>query len=207
MSEFIEFPKLARWSREIVITEKIDGTNAQVVIAPWHEASDYGLTEASPVLAEVDGCAILAGSRNRYLTREKDNFGFAKYVEENAKGLALLGPGRHYGEWWGSGIQRGYGLPKGEKRFSLFNVSRWGDLANRVEGSGGPPCGVVPTLYVGPNTEEAITRVLTVLREQGSRAAPFMNPEGIVIFHTASRTLYKKTLDNDESPKSLVKVA
>ena len=30
---FTEFPKMARFARECIITEKIDGTNAQVFIA------------------------------------------------------------------------------------------------------------------------------------------------------------------------------
>lgn len=30
--DFIEFPKMARLSREVVVTEKIDGTNAQIFI-------------------------------------------------------------------------------------------------------------------------------------------------------------------------------
>ena len=52
-----------------------------------------------------------------------DNHGFARWVSENAEELLKLGEGRHYGEWHGKGIQRGYGLE--EKRFSLFNVTRW----------------------------------------------------------------------------------
>ena len=40
--------------------------------------------------------------------------------------MTFLVPGRHFGEWWGSGIQRGYGLD--EKTFSLFNAYRWGWL-------------------------------------------------------------------------------
>ena len=99
MNTFEAFPKIARLSREIVITEKIDGTNAQIYI-----------TE--------DG-KIQAGSRNRIITPEQDNFGFARWVEENHEDLLLLGEGRHFGEWWGQGIQRRYNLE--EKRFSLFN--------------------------------------------------------------------------------------
>ena len=30
-----------------------------------------------------------------------------------------------------------------------------------------------------------------------------MKPEGIVIFHEAARTLFKKTLEKDSEPKSL----
>ena len=102
--EFAGFPKMARLSRDIVITEKIDGTNAQIYITKEGE--------------------IRAGSRNRWITPADDNFGFAQWVESNRDQLLELGPGRHFGEWWGSGIQRGYGMEKGEKKFSLFNAVR-----------------------------------------------------------------------------------
>jgi len=122
MSEFQEFPKMARLSREMIVTEKIDGTNAQVFIA--------GLGTSFPpafVIAEgaCDGnpAVMLAGSRSRYLTPENDNFGFAAWVRNHAQELFGLGVGRHFGEWWGSGIQRNYGQKR--KRWSLFNVSRW----------------------------------------------------------------------------------
>src|SRR5438105_3732245 len=105
MSEpaFEEFPKIARLSRDCIVTEKIDGTNAQIFI-----------TE--------DG-TIHFGSRSRWITPENDNYGFARWATEHKEDLLKLGPGRHFGEWWGCGIQRGYGLK--EKRFSLFNVMRW----------------------------------------------------------------------------------
>jgi hypothetical protein len=36
----------------------------------------------------------------------------------------------------------------------------------------------------------------------GSRAAPgYDKPEGIVVYHTASRSMYKVTLEGDEKPK------
>ena len=79
--EFKEFPKIARLSREIIVTEKIDGTNAQILI-----------TE--------DG-QILTGSRTRWITPQDDNFGFAKWVEENKAEILKLGQGQHFGEWWG----------------------------------------------------------------------------------------------------------
>lgn len=34
ITPFQEFPKMARLSRECVITEKIDGTNAQILVTP-----------------------------------------------------------------------------------------------------------------------------------------------------------------------------
>ena len=100
------------------------------------------------------------------------------------------------GEWWGKGIQRGYGLD--EKRFSLFNVHRWGDSESRPA-----CCGVVPILgkldkFSSPFIDIAIQR----LKEFGSKAAPgFMNPEGVVIYHKASGQLFKATLKNDEKHK------
>ena len=32
MIEFKEFPKIARLNREVIVTEKIDGTNAAVIV-------------------------------------------------------------------------------------------------------------------------------------------------------------------------------
>ena len=102
--DFKEFPKMPRLSREIIVTEKIDGTNAQVAVAELDGYSSPG------AVWEGDGLAIYAGSRTRWITPEADNFGFAAWVRDNAEELATLGPGNHFGEWWGRGIQRGYGL-------------------------------------------------------------------------------------------------
>lgn len=177
MSEFVPFPKIPRLSREIIVTEKIDGTNSQIFIA--------------------DDGVILAGSRNRWLHIGDDNFGFAKWVVEHQDELRELGPGRHFGEWWGGGIQRGYGLQKGEKRFSLFNVSRWADERPAC-------CHVVPTLYRGEFSQGAIDDALAELRTNGSQAAPgFMRPEGVIVFHVAANMGFKKTLEKDAEPKGL----
>lgn len=175
--KFEGFPKIARLSREIIITEKLDGTNAQIYIT---EDGD-----------------ITAGSRSRYLALGDDNYGFARWVEGNKSELLKLGPGRHFGEWWGNGVQRGYNLK--EKRFSLFNVKRWGDPLARPA-----CCHVVPELYIGEFYTIRIDSVLLMLKQDGSIASPgFMNPEGIVIYHTAANQLFKKTLDKDEEPKGV----
>lgn len=188
MSDFEEFPKIARLSRDIVITEKIDGTNAQVYI----RKKNFGICDEP-----TDELLIFAGSRSRWLTTEDDNFGFARWVEANKEDLLKLGEGRHFGEWWGSGIQRGYGLKNGDKRFSLFNVHRWGDAAARPA-----CCSVVPTLYRGTFCTDAVVEILELLEKDGSTASPgFMKPEGIIIFHTAANMMFKKTIDKDEEPK------
>ena len=175
MTDFVPFPKMARLSREIIVTEKIDGTNAQVFVAE-------------------DG-RIMAGSRNRWVTPEDDNYGFAKWVKAHEDELRELGPGRHFGEWWGQGIQRNYSLT--EKRFSLFNVSRWGEVRPAC-------CHVVPVLFRGDFTQSAWATALNDLAKNGSVAAPgFMRPEGIIVFHVAANLGFKKTLERDHEPKSL----
>lgn len=179
-TDFVPFPKISRFSRGAVVTEKIDGTNAQVLISE-------------------DG-GIIAGSRTRWITPEDDNFGFAAWVRDHAEGLRKLGPGSHFGEWWGAGIQRRYGLT--EKRFSLFNTSRWSD----ERGERPKCCHVVPMLWSGQFDDFDSRKILDELREKGSVAAPgFMRPEGIVIYHLAAGKLFKKTLDRDDEPKSVSK--
>lgn len=176
--EFVKFDKIARLSREVVITEKIDGTNGLIAIGEDGE--------------------FQVGSRNRWITPEKDNMGFARWAYEHKDELMGLGVGFHYGEWWGLGIQRGYGLK--EKRFSLFNTSRWSDDTLRPA-----CCGVVPVLYVGMFDTAKIQAILNDLETNGSKAAPdFMKPEGVVIYHTAGNLYFKKTIEGDESPKSLL---
>lgn len=196
---FTEFPKIARLSREMIVTEKIDGTNGQIYIG--------------------DDGEFLVGSRSRWITPEQDNHGFARWAYENREELIKLGPGRHFGEWWGSGIQRGYGLPKGEKRFSLFNVTRWclarqepqriPTLDPRIEKwqEVAPTCcHLVPVLYRGLFDTARIAWELDGLQMGGSMAAPgFMNPEGIIAFHVAGNVGFKKTLTKDELPKTLSK--
>lgn len=187
MSDFEPFPKIARLNREVVITEKIDGTNAQIVVGE-------------------NGVDLWVGSRKRWITPGKstDNYGFAAWVQEHADELRLLGPGRHFGEWWGQGIARGYGLT--DKRFSLFNVGRWLDREDHrgyLHGDGEVPpacCSVVPVLARGYLA--AVKPSLDMLRRCGSFAAPgFGRPEGVIVFHAAANTLFKVTLENDEVPK------
>ena len=126
-----------------------------------------------------------------------------------------LGAGHHFGEWWGSGIQRGYGLQKGEKRLSLFNVARWclhGEIPKRIPTADPriekfqevlPLCvGLVPVLYRGKFSTLTADECMDDLRVNGSHAVRgFMKPEGIVVFHIAANTGFKKTLEKDESFK------
>ena len=184
-TDFIGFPKMARLSREIIITEKLDGTNAQIYI--------------------TDDGQFFTGSRTRWITPEDDNHGFSRWAHENKNELLKLGPGRHFGEWWGKGIQRGYGI--NEKRFSLFNVKRWYENLELPK-----CCRIVPILaainfdnMIEYPDDFGINAIMGMLKRDGSFAAPgYMNPEGIVIFHTAANICFKKTFVGDEGGKNAV---
>lgn len=180
LEPFVSFPKLYRLKGPVIVTEKIDGTNAQIYISD---------TE------------FKAGSRTRWITSNKDNFGFARWAYDNREDLTrVLGNGKHYGEWWGQGIQRGYGMKT--KIFSLFNTTRWSD-PETIALLGNFNISVVPVLYSGAFNTTEFDRILAELKVSGSIAAPgFMNPEGIVIYDTQSGIGFKKTYDYDDTGKN-----
>lgn len=194
--EFQEFRKIPRLSREICVTEKIDGTNRVIYIGEQGE--------------------FLIGSRSRWIDEHTDNHNFWHWATANKEELLKLGSGFHYGEWWGNGIQRGYGLPKGEKRFSLFNVQVWCLSTEEPKLISVDPktkvekwqkrlpdcCGLVPILWTGIFDTALIEGQLTMLKATGSKASPgFMRPEGIVIYHKAGNLLFKKTIEKDDEWK------
>lgn len=175
LPEFKEFNKIPRLSRNCVITEKIDGTNACIII--------------------TDDGVIFTQSRNRFITPDSDNYGFSRWAYNNGQELLKLGVGYHYGEWWGSGIQNRYTIP--DKRFYLFNVHRWSNESARPD-----CCGVVPVIKEGIFSSDLVNEALDDLRLNGSYVdKDCKRPEGIIIYHEASKQLFKKTLEKDESYK------
>jgi len=193
---FTPFPKIPRLKRNIVITEKIDGTNAQVFITSREELVDNNESQKFVAVSPTGEFVMFAGSRNRFITPTDDNYGFAKWVEAHADELFTLGEGQHFGEWFGLGIQRGYGLQ--EKRFALFNVNRWQ--------SGPKPvcCETVPVLYRGPFTDTAVDEAMANLDHLGScipGASTNTDPEGVIVWHEASRSYFKRTFEHDETGK------
>ena len=175
---FVPYRSIPRLNREMVVTEKLDGTNAVIYIGE-------------------DG-QFIPGSRSRWLVNGDDNHGFARWAYEHKDELLKLGPGWHHGEWWGKGINRTYGLA--EKRFSLFNTSRWTDETKPAI------CHVVPTIFTGHFSTRLIGGAIDMLRNGGSWAAPgYMRPEGVVVYHVQGNLQFKVTLEHDEVPKGLVK--
>lgn len=173
LPEFQKFKSIPRLIRPIVVTEKIDGTNGCVYV-------------------DEEG-GVHPASRNQWLNPDKpDNYDFGAWVRQHASELKDLGPGWHYGEWWGIGVARRYNIS--ERRWSLFNVSKWGK--DRPE-----CCHVVPTLgrfETGISFVDDLENCADQLLEGGSVAAPgYMYPEGIVIFHEAAQQYFKFTFDGD----------
>jgi len=205
VATFKEWPKTPRLFRDITITEKLDGTNAAVQVVPVAELDGWMTTGDEVVhffdpqpIAVVDGFAVFAQSRNRLITpgKETDNYGFAGWVERNAASLVEdLGEGIHYGEWWGQGVARKYDAKF--KTFSLFNTARYADIAFTT-----PSLDVVPVLYEGPFDESEIDDALIRLQHRGSVASPgFMKPEGVCVYHSSSRQVFKVTLDKNDLGK------
>lgn len=180
--EFQKFPKISRLSNEMItITEKIDGTNGQICV--WRDKR--GLVH------------IRAGSRNKWLDEKNTNFGFYNFVMDNSIELMEgLGEGRHYGEWYGKGINRNYGLE--DRRFALFNTQRW-NKENKPS-----CCEVVPVIQQSDALDFIANSYLTAndLRHSGSHVVPgYMKPEGIIIYlHNLGR-YYKVLLVDDNTHK------
>lgn len=156
--EFKDFGKINRLRTiEMVISEKLDGTNAQICVPE-------------------DGGPVFIGSRNKWITPDDDNAGFARWATPHLESFRALGPGRHFGEWYGLGIQRCYELD--HKRLAIFNVNRF------PEGLPVVPENVhlVPVLYRGPFDTKVIAEVTEKLYRDGSVAVPgFKYPEGVII--------------------------
>ena len=174
---FKEWPKTPRYEdSNITFSEKIDGTNSCIIVE--------------------NNSIVGVQSRNRLITRESDNMGFANWVYDNQEELAsLLGDGYHYGEWWGLGIQRRYNMER--KVFSLFNAHRWKGLFNAPAGQ--MLVDVVPSYTVHLNDGASMDALIAKAKEyfMGNSIAAakygkeFSNPEGFVMYHDRSQQLYK----------------
>lgn len=161
---FRPWRKIPRLENEVYhITEKIDGTNGCIII-----------TEEG----------VFAQSRTSLITPEDDNYGFARWVKDYQATLYHdLGPGYHFGEWWGQGINRNYGLT--EKRFSLFNPTKQSSI-----------CHNVPLLQSTVYLDECVWNVTQRIKKEGSMAAPgFMKPEGLVVYAEKAKTYWKVIID------------
>lgn len=191
--DFVPFPKIARLRREVVVTEKIDGTNAGIFVP------------------KDDAYPLQAAKRTGWIAPgPTDNVWFAQWVADHEQELRTgLGPGMHWGEWWGERINRRYPTVMG-RRFSLFNTERWysgSATMNTAETATPAPacCDVVPVLHrIDRFCEHDVDFVrvwIEHLKTNGSVAAPGCKAEGIVVYHTASRVSFKVTCEKDDEHK------
>jgi len=151
--EFKAWPKIPRSCGEnVVITEKMDGTNSCIVIR--------------------DVVIVGVQSRKRFITPEDDNYGFATWVKANEESLLSLGEGHHYGEWVGPGIQKNpHNLL--EKRLFLFNTFRWNENNPQLPSC----CSVVPVLYNGELEDITLELEMAALKIKSLEAGYV--PEGL----------------------------
>lgn len=203
LPEFESFPDIKKLkSAALFITQKIHGSNAQIYVYKNREylqtmdrhpgeeeaadlaAKNPGKTVVfehsqdfyNKVIAYTESLDLVCGSRTRWIAPGDDNFGFAEMVHEHKQEfIEKLGPGRHYGEWAGPGINSGEGLTK--KTFVLFD--HWRYPAERPLP---PNTIVVPVLYSGEFDLSKIEECMNDLKTNGSKlVAGFMAPEGVVV--------------------------
>lgn len=184
LPDFRRWPSIQRLSSETaILTEKIDGS-CGVIFVP-----------------DEPDKPVLAGSRERWLTTEdgqppdkkSDNFGFGGWVYDRRESLRRLGPGYHYGEFHGAGIQRKYDL----------KVKRWASFEYWRTDIDIPDVCVVPILYTGEPSDAVYSAAIENLIAGGSHMYPgFMKPEGIVITFKNAKGRFKKLCENDRIHKS-----
>ena len=114
---------------------KLHGTNAGVHIKPSGQ--------------------VIAQSRDRFITPGDDNYGFAKWVDENEGYFASLAINRNpvtiYGEWCGPGVMKGTAINQIEhKSFAVFSALSEADglltepmvLDHHLRNFADPPSGI-----------------------------------------------------------------
>lgn len=176
--QFEAWPKIPRHKGvQVVITEKIDGTNACLVV------------ENNKII----GCQ----SRNRIIDRHSDNAGFANWAFDNEERIVnLLGEGRHFGEWAGPNIQQNK-LNLDRKHFFLFNSYLWYEKLNVHEDHG--EIKSVPLLYNGDYQDGLIEDIMNRLKYNDfPHQTGYMKPEGIIIFYPQMKSYEKLTFEHTE---------
>lgn len=129
--------------KEVVVTEKVDGTNAR-----------FGLCEGQ----------FLVGGRNIIFGPNDDPFGFHSWVIESdiearvRRAIPDCQTVTIFGEWFGPGIQKGidYGT---ERRFAGFDIcfaNGWADPYRARDFFAKMELPTVPVVYRGPMEQEYI---------------------------------------------------
>lgn len=190
------FDKIPNRLGLITITEKMNGMTGLISITETATQEPAGENIGETTRANGITYKIKAGSSKRWLesAKQRDNYGFAAWVESNKKTLIDdLGVGNHYGVWWGGGIRNGYGLAQDDKRFSLYNTARWNDVTFTTA-----QLEVVATLFTDVfNEDRNIDIALITLGCYGSYAVPgYMSPAGIIVYEQESGRMSQVLIDD-----------
>lgn len=168
--EFKAFEKIQRYEKGYAtITEKIDGTNACIAFDLHRNLTVQSRKRIiTPVALDGNGA---------------DNYGFAHYARTHEYDLwKFFGPGRHYGEWFGTGINRGYGML--ERVFAPFNTGLFS--RERVEAEAPEGVSFTPVMWEGLLTDlnVGVEYVMNELAEFGSftKEGAGWAAEGAMIF-------------------------
>jgi hypothetical protein len=205
-------PKLKRWSTapelfgSATLTELLDGHTIGIhveVLKRNPRSGEVTVRDGDVMRVDPVGGAqffrVWVQNRERMVTPDqRDVQGVAAWVKAHAGAIAeTLGPGIHFGEWWGYKICRGYGLPAGDRRFSLFNTARWGF----IDGTQVPSLYTVPVLWEGPLEDNwnTVREQMDKLHEQGSSAVPgYRYPAGVLLYHASADAMMRHVFKGEE---------
>jgi RNA ligase (TIGR02306 family) len=184
------YPNIFEDEEQVVVTEKIHGTNARFACVPFH--ADTVFKRIKQFFGLAPKYEFVYGSHNVQLQSKIIHQGYYGETLGNVYAEAaikynlkeILKPGEAvYGEIYGDGIQKGYqyGCAKDERKLVLFDVMVDGQWLDVIEGkkwveSRNLP--YVPVLYVGPFIKDKIY----ALRDGDSVLAPSQKVrEGVVV--------------------------
>lgn len=190
-----------------VISEKIDGTNGLIQIDYKYDWNGQ----------RYDDHLVQFGSRNRYITTTDDNAGFANYFTPHIASICTLAeslinygdndnpkqdwPIYIYGEWFGKGIQRGYGLD--EKYFMPFSSF----YAEHMIKAGIPNIMMPNIMYTGKFSLEVVDNCMNRLTSGGFHTliTNYDYPEGVVIYFPKYNFRLKQTFEGSKWERNITK--
>jgi len=133
MPEHIPFPEIQQFRNTIkIVRERAEHDGVPLPTLTFVGSVKLHGTNSSVVFPPEGG--FYCQSRTQVIAPEKDNAGFAHWVEENKDRFEALEKTLRkefplhsgfvvYGEWCGQGIQKGVAISQVSKRFVVFSIS------------------------------------------------------------------------------------
>ena len=127
--DFVKYPKIGQY-RNVVkeVSDYCEYHNEELPTITFHGTVKLHGTNAG-ISFDPSTNELQAQSRNRVITPESDNAGFAFFVESNKEELIEWFKSQHFdevvtvfGEWCGGNIQKGVALSQLSKMFVVFDI-------------------------------------------------------------------------------------